>query len=208
MLAILMFIMGIVLLNRGKANIPFLKIDAQGSAVRSAGVILMLPLGTDLVLSTYIAMTTGGNLDDMLRAVEQIALIQWVVVISCAAWAYVTLRRAEPISTSDAGVDGEPKPQKEQREQRAHPLSGFPTLTTAPKQLQPSQGVASTSQATFPRVMTLAEAARYLNVTEQQILEAINQGKIPAARNNGIYSIARIVLDEYREASQGFASAV
>jgi len=51
----------------------------------------------------------------------------------------------------------------------------------------------------FPSVMSLAEAARYLNVPEQKVIELINEGNLAAAKINHRYSISRTALDEFLE---------
>ncbi|MCB9453140.1 MAG: helix-turn-helix domain-containing protein [Anaerolineaceae bacterium] len=56
---------------------------------------------------------------------------------------------------------------------------------------------ASTPQpATFPSVLTVDEAARYLRISESDVLQLIDEGRITAARIGGDYRIARVVLDE------------
>lgn len=48
-----------------------------------------------------------------------------------------------------------------------------------------------------PSVMTVAEAATYLRVTEAEVMNLINQGKLAAARIGDSYRIARIAIDDY-----------
>ncbi len=48
----------------------------------------------------------------------------------------------------------------------------------------------------FGSVLTVSEAARYLKVSETEILQLIDEGRIAAARIGGDYRIARVVLDE------------
>lgn len=189
MLSIVMFILGVVLLNRGKVQIPFLKIAADGSAVRTAGIVLMLPLGCSIILGFYVGMTSGGDLPTMYNTVQSVAILELVAIISAAAAAYVILKRNEvPFTSENHNQPQEQSPEKPARP--PHPLE------TAPA---PSRLFQTAQPQTFPRVMSLHDAARYLNISEQRVLEAINDGQIPAARNNGVYTIARIVLDEFRD---------
>jgi excisionase family DNA binding protein len=44
--------------------------------------------------------------------------------------------------------------------------------------------------------MNLKEAARYLQTTEEDILQMIDEGKLTAARDNYNYKIAKSQLDE------------
>lgn len=52
-------------------------------------------------------------------------------------------------------------------------------------------------QAAKPRnILTVEEAAAYLKTSTHDIRQLIDQGKLPAARSNGGYAIARSALDE------------
>lgn len=48
-----------------------------------------------------------------------------------------------------------------------------------------------------PSVMTVAEAAAYMRVSEQEVLNLIEQGKLAAARIGDSYRIARIAIDDF-----------
>jgi excisionase family DNA binding protein len=46
--------------------------------------------------------------------------------------------------------------------------------------------------------MTVPEAAAYMRVTEREVLDLIEGGKLPAARMGGDnYRIARIAIDDF-----------
>ncbi|MBZ0277930.1 MAG: helix-turn-helix domain-containing protein, partial [Anaerolineae bacterium] len=47
-----------------------------------------------------------------------------------------------------------------------------------------------------PSVLTLTEAAQYLRISEAEVIQLIDDGRIAAARIGGNYRIARVVLDE------------
>lgn len=49
----------------------------------------------------------------------------------------------------------------------------------------------------FANVLTVQEAARYLRVTEQDVIDLINTGRLPAARIGDQYRIARHAIDDY-----------
>jgi hypothetical protein len=187
MLSIVMFVLGIVLLNRSRVNIPLMNISAEGSAVRTAGIVLMLPLGVSIVLGILAGMISRGDPQALLDAVASVAFLELIAIISSAAAAYVILKRNEVPFSSDQPSSA---PQR-----RPHPLEAAQPRPVEPVQQQ------------FPRVMTLRDAARYLGVPEQRILDAINNGELAAARGNNGYSIARIVLDEYRDMLQASGSA-
>lgn len=48
-----------------------------------------------------------------------------------------------------------------------------------------------------PSVMTVAEAAAYMRVSEQEVLNLIDGGKLAAARIGDTYRIARIAIDDF-----------
>lgn len=52
-------------------------------------------------------------------------------------------------------------------------------------------------QVEAPRVMTVAEAAAYMHVSEKEVLNLIEQGKLAAARMGDTYRIARIAIDDF-----------
>lgn len=53
-----------------------------------------------------------------------------------------------------------------------------------------------------PNVMTLAEAAAYLRVSESEVEALIDGGKLPAARASDGYRIARSAIDDYLRQDQ------
>jgi len=53
-----------------------------------------------------------------------------------------------------------------------------------------------TRRETFPSVMSLSEAALYMEVSEEDILRWIDEGRLSASRENYHYRIARSQLDE------------
>lgn len=48
-----------------------------------------------------------------------------------------------------------------------------------------------------PDIMTVAEAAAYMRVTEREVLGLIDQGKLGAARIGDSYRIARIAIEDF-----------
>lgn len=64
------------------------------------------------------------------------------------------------------------------------------------------------SNRKYPTIMSTAEAASYLEISEGDLMELIEQGKIAAARINYRYRISRDVLDEFINSQQtGSATA-
>lgn len=52
-------------------------------------------------------------------------------------------------------------------------------------------------QQQVPDIMTVAEAAAYMRVSESDVLELIEQGRLGAARIGSTYRIARIAIDDF-----------
>lgn len=75
--------------------------------------------------------------------------------------------------------------------QRDHPLGGFTRVVNPAQAKQPKS------------IMNLDEAAAYLNITREGVLALIDASKLPAARNNGTYAIARIAIDDYLAEQNG-----
>jgi excisionase family DNA binding protein len=67
---------------------------------------------------------------------------------------------------------------------RQHPLQAQPTTTTR-----------------VPDIMTVAEAAAYMRVSERDIMALIDQGKLGAARIGDSYRIARIAIEDFMSGS-------
>lgn len=75
--------------------------------------------------------------------------------------------------------------------QRDHPLGGF---TRAP----------NPAQARQPKsIMNVDEAAAYMKLDREQVIALIDASKLPAARSNGQYAIARIAIDDYLAENPG-----
>jgi len=60
-----------------------------------------------------------------------------------------------------------------------------------------AQPQSTPSAARPPDIMTVAEAAVYMRVTEKEVLGLIDQGKLGAARIGDTYRIARIAIDDF-----------
>jgi excisionase family DNA binding protein len=87
-------------------------------------------------------------------------------------------------------------------------LVGY-TIYSAPKGVPPAlrqtAGQPQTQgSATFnriPDIMTVAEAAAYMRVTEADVISLIDQGKLGAARIGDSYRIARIAIEDFMRPS-------
>ncbi|MFW5692059.1 MAG: helix-turn-helix domain-containing protein [Chloroflexota bacterium] len=101
---------------------------------------------------------------------------------------------------SDRQQTGGDQPAEEQHKPEAAEPKPAPSPARRP----------ASSRRNFPTVMTTAEAASYLNMTEQAVIDLIEQGKLTAARINYRYRISRSVLDDFirqQEEQKGSAGA-
>lgn len=168
-MSIILFIFGAGLLSVGA--IKFGNIQLEGSRVRAAGITLMTPFVAYLLLFQIVNSITGGNT----AALGFVGLMEFIGIIVAGSIAYILLFRA------DEEPQKKPQPQK-----------------VVVKPQSPSKPLTPTVIRDFPQVMTTSEAAQYLNMTEQAILELIEEGKLTAARINYRYRISRTVLDEFK----------
>ncbi|MFN2227454.1 MAG: helix-turn-helix domain-containing protein, partial [Anaerolineae bacterium] len=61
---------------------------------------------------------------------------------------------------------------------------------------QPQQA-APAAAASVPDIMTLSEAAAYMRVGEQDVLDAINSGELKARKIGSSYRISKSAVDEF-----------
>lgn len=183
MLSLLMFIFGLMMFNRRRASIALLKLQAEGAVARTAGLVLMLPLLVSLSLGVLLGLFVGNDLDAFLTAVETVALLELAGIILAAAAAYYILRYQIAWSRLNDGA--------------MHTgTTGRPPFTSGTVTIQPPVPPAPVQ---FPSVMTTKEAAGYLRVPEQRIVDGIYNGELAAVRSGNSYRIARIALDDFRE---------
>jgi excisionase family DNA binding protein len=78
-----------------------------------------------------------------------------------------------------------------------HPAPGQQQIPMMPMKMQmPPEPV-------FGKVLTLSEAALYLRISEDAVLDLIDAGQLPAARFGGEYRIARVAIDDYLTGNTG-----
>lgn len=163
----------------------------SGQEVRAAGVLLMLPFAASLLFSGLF-WTISGNWSVESRN-SFIQLLGWmqvfiqVLAIFCAWW---MMRKSQQ---SDAN---------QHNPMAAGLLQQWMNRNVSVKRATPSPSSsrepAPPHPSSFPSVMNTRQAAAYLQVPEQTILDLITNGELIAARINHRYTIARSVLDEYR----------
>ncbi len=185
MMALILFIIGAVLLFTGRFALG--TVNTQGRHVKAAGVVLMAPATGSFVLSLLIGMVFAGNLDFALSLLMAIAMIELVAMIGAVVVAYILIA-APQNAPRLPGILGEI--QRERLSQAAPAAAS--QAAAAPSRPAP-QAVARES---FPAILTVSQAAQYLQVKEADILALIEAGQLPAARINYTYRIARSALDD------------
>jgi excisionase family DNA binding protein len=163
-----------------------------GQRARWIGLLLMLPLPLSFCAGMVYAL---NNMDLMLQladssaALDPYALMEalppetintfamlglFIPLISYGLAAYLYL---------SAPWEAHPRPAAA----APHPLASAPWagMSTAPA-----------PPADFGKVLTVADAARYLKVTDADVLDLINDGKLPASRIGSDYRIARSAIDD------------
>lgn len=71
------------------------------------------------------------------------------------------------------------------------------TVYSLPQTPEPTRGASANTPQASPDVMTVAEAANYLRVSEDDVRRLIDEGKLPAARIGGSYRIAKIAIQDF-----------
>jgi excisionase family DNA binding protein len=162
-----------------------------GQRARWIGLLLMLPLPMSFCAGMVFAL---NNMDLMLQLADSnlmtpealltalppetietfgfLGLTIPIVSYGLAAWLYLSAP-AQPLS-APVGSAYAASPFRS-----THPLSAAPAPSVE-----------------FGKVLTVAEAARYLKVTEADVHDLIINGKLPASRIGSDYRIARSAIDD------------
>lgn len=203
-MSLILFFIGLTLLGYGRISVA--NIEAEGPTVRGAGVMLMMPLIVRIIMGFVVNMLfVGDDPDAANTAGTFLGLLDIVAMIVCVGVAYTLVSDDIPTNiirmpgtdndgdkadktetkSSTQATKTEPKP-------RPQPRPSSPPPSSSRSQKPPAR-----NRHNFPAVMSTAEAARYLNVSESDVMNLINDGKISAARINYRYRISRDVLDDY-----------
>ena len=191
----ILFLVGVPMVVLGRLR--FGSFSQSGPEVRAAGVLLMLPFAASLLFSVLLMpISVNWTAESRRSFVNLLSLAQLVGQVGAMLAAWLVLRKGNK-SGSAAPLAGpgilrqlERLSEVARREVQARP--------SQQRQIHPNV-------TDFPSVMNTRQAAAYLQVPEQTVLELIASGKLIAARINHRYTIARSVLDEYRN-SQGATS--
>ncbi len=191
-MALGLFVIGTLLYLTGRFSFGSLR--TQGRHVKVAGAILMTPVIGGFFLGLIIASVFAGAPGVLGSLIGVIAILE-LVGAGTAAWvAYILL--ADPARAPRLpGFLGEVQAERRQQNSVANPsptpLKRHPleraTVANAPRRVE-----------TEKRVLSVTEAANYMNVSPAEIMDWINAGRLPAARDNSGYAIARSRLDELK----------
>lgn len=163
----ILIVLGGYMLLSGRIDIGGVR--ASGRNVRLAGAVLMAPLAFGVLAAPLFLMISGGQITADLLLVA--SCVELLVVLGALSVASQLVRQARSEGETAAGAPAMPP---------------FFSRTPAPPAPQNA-----------PAIMTVTEAAAYLRVSEQDVRDLIDAGKLPAARVGGEYRIARRAVDDY-----------
>jgi excisionase family DNA binding protein len=146
------------------------ELDAEGPPVRAAGLVLMTPVIAMLLLGIIAGALTRSDPAGLIGLLE---VVSWIAAVTVAYYLLVQ-KSGMRIDLTQIKLEN---------------LTNIQQL----RQSNPLQ------RPPAPSVMTVAQAARYLGMSEKAVLEAIQEGRLSATKTMQGYTIARFVLDEYRD---------
>ena len=171
MFALIAFLVGLFVLFKGAFRLGAREISRPQS--RSIALILMAPLviyfcASSILVYNNIQFNADGTFTISADAFDYIAgTVGWVELITVGLALLLVVYQ----------IYGAPQ------------QTGSTPLPTRAQ--QPS------APARVPDIMTVAEAAAYMQVTQGDVLALIEQGKLGAARIGDSYRIARIAIDDF-----------
>ncbi|GAB1420391.1 hypothetical protein MASR2M15_04880 [Anaerolineales bacterium] len=147
--------------------------DIRGAGVKKAGLVLLAPLAATFVMSfilSYQAIDPVAgtvNMNQISEILYPLSILEIILMIGSIAFAFILLQGAYREQSNPS-----------HKENIAHTETKY-------------------SSSPAPAIMSLEEAADYLRVQEDDLIELINGGQIPAARIGGNYRIAKSAIDDY-----------
>jgi excisionase family DNA binding protein len=180
MFALIAFFIGLVILFKGSFRLGARTISQRQA--RSIGFYLMAPLGilfcaSTLLIYNYISFADDGSFTiapDAFNTVSNtIGVLELIAVGVALVLVMYTIYGSAPGSAP----------------------------VTTPQRSQGAVTAPPTSPAAMPNILTVAEAAAYMRITEKEVLGLIDQGKLGAARIGDSYRIARIAIENFMTGS-------
>ncbi|HEX2907539.1 MAG TPA: helix-turn-helix domain-containing protein [Phototrophicaceae bacterium] len=192
-MSIVLFLIGVVLFYTSKFSFGGLK--TQGRHVKAAGLVLMSPAAFTFLLSLF-AVPLFVRSDELLGVLLNVmALVEISLVILSMMITYILI--ANPRNAPQLpGILGLIQRERQNESASTSPAAPGRRVATPPPVRTPEP---------FPSIMTVAQAAIYLNMAEAEILTLIEGNKLAAARINYTYRIAKSVLDDLRQSQQANA---
>lgn len=189
-MALILLMIGVVLIARQRVDYGSFR--TAGRHVRAAGVLLTLPALTSLLLNGFfVPLAFGRNAGAVSFAQGVIGLLEFLGMVLVAVLAWMLLSDSPGLPRLP-GLLGEL-----QDEARAQRSSGADEARRGGGINLPGLSLRQGGRReTFPSVMSLSEAALYMEVSEDDILQWIEEGRLTASRENYHYRIARSQLDE------------
>ena len=175
-MSLILFVIGAVLYFTQRVNLG--KFRTEGHHVRAAGIVLMFPAAFTFLLSLFAGLIFASNLDALPLVFRVLAFVEISTMILAAMITYILV--AAP--------------------------AGAPRLPGILGHIQNEGHNAPSAQRhapePFPSIMSIAQAARYVKMSEAEIQALIDASQLGAARINNGYRIARRSLDELLEARE------
>jgi excisionase family DNA binding protein len=165
----ILFFIGLSMVASGRVKVGQRFIEGQ--RVRMAGWVLMSPPVIVFVIAMMIApqyVDSNATLDEIVASLTPLLLFEFAVLVGAISLASWLIGHAS-------------------NSQQQVPLT--------PMQMQMKMQMPP--EPVFGKVLTLNEAALYLRISEDAVLDLINTGQLPAARFGGEYRIARSAIDDY-----------
>jgi excisionase family DNA binding protein len=194
-MSVIVFFLGLFIWYTGKFNVG--SVRAEGRHVKAAGVVLMLPATGAFTVSLLLGMIFSDDLDFVVSILGLLTLIEFGSLIAASIIAYILIANP-PNAPRLPGILGQL--QDEARGMKTPPApNARPATRPRPMVQHPLRPVSSVQQPqTYAGVLSVAEAAAYLKVSEAEVMALIEAGKLPAARINYTFRIARSVLDDMK----------
>lgn len=196
--------------------------------VIAALVFLPSAMGTTSISTTGEVMLDSGALENTINTLLVVSVITFVLVGAAIAYIIMNIppgeaptrsvprtrptsslwgaQPSQPTAPSDdtlqpeeAEVSSETPqaPPRPQRPRVQHPLEGGGFYQVTRPTARPAAPKAAPGAP--KSIMTIAEVAAYLKLSEAQIEALIDDGKLAAVKGAGGYRIARLAADDYRD---------
>jgi excisionase family DNA binding protein len=189
--SILLFMI-VFMIGAGLALVGSLKIgtyEIKGTRVRVAGVVLCLPF----IISRLLYVLAVSLFGDSLSLAGFFAFLELIGIAVASSVSYwLLMLDYQLLDRKTQHPDFTPKKPTPSKPSQTKSQTPTPAPIEKPKTFAKKND--------YPNVMNTTEAANYLNITEDALIELIEAGKIAASFINYRYHISRIVLDEFTQA--------